>query len=236
MSTRWKQDFPIFNSEDSYVTRREFTKFLGLTSVAFLAGTLAAAGRKLVQRIFSREESAVAVAGIDDIPVGGHKLFRYPTENDPCILIRLSEDKFAAFDQRCTHLSCPVLFDATNKQLACPCHQGFFSAEDGRPLAGPPKRPLTQFTVTTQNAQVVVSGAGMQGANESAGGRIAAPGQEGWREAPGWLSKMIHRNNHPVCSALVAHAASLDRAATPPVQEGQCARPIHSHLSKETAV
>jgi nitrite reductase/ring-hydroxylating ferredoxin subunit len=156
MLTRWKQDFPIFNAEDSYVTRREFTKFLGLTSLAFLAGTLAAAGRKLVQRTFSREDSAVAVAGINDIPVGGHKLFRYPTEHDPCILVRLSEDKFAAFDQRCTHLSCPVLFDATSKQLACPCHQGFFSAEDGRPLAGPPKRALRQFTVTTENAQVVV--------------------------------------------------------------------------------
>jgi nitrite reductase/ring-hydroxylating ferredoxin subunit len=156
MSTRWKQDFPIFNSEDSYVTRREFTKFLGLTSLAFLAGTLAAAGRKLAKRIFSREDSAVAVAGIHEIPIGGYKLFRYPTEHDPCILVRLSEDKFAAFDQRCTHLSCPVLFDAGSKQLACPCHEGFFSAEDGRPLAGPPKRALTQFTVTTENAQVMV--------------------------------------------------------------------------------
>jgi hypothetical protein len=51
--------------------------------------------------------------------------------------------------------------------------------------------------------------------------RIAPPGQEEWREAPRWLFKKISWNHHPVCAALVAYAASLDRAATPPVQEGQ---------------
>ena len=44
MPSRWRQDFPVPSGEDSYVTRREFTKFLGLTSVAFLIGTCAAAG------------------------------------------------------------------------------------------------------------------------------------------------------------------------------------------------
>jgi Rieske Fe-S protein len=157
MPTRWKQDFPVPSVEDSYVTRREFTKFLGLTSLAFLIGTCAAAARKLAKQFYRREAASIAVADIHEIPVGGHKLFRYPTENDPCILLRLAEDKFVAFDQRCTHLSCPVLFDAAKQQLACPCHEGFFSAEDGRPLAGPPKRPLEQLSVTTKNAQVMVS-------------------------------------------------------------------------------
>jgi Rieske Fe-S protein len=153
--SRWKHDFPVPSAEDSYVTRREFTKFLGLTSIAFLIGTCAAAGRKLAKKLFPRQLSSLAVADIHEIPVGGHKLFRYPTEADPCILLRLAEDKYVAFDQRCTHLSCPVLFDAAKKQLACPCHEGFFSAEDGRPLAGPPKRALTQFSVTTDNARVL---------------------------------------------------------------------------------
>lgn len=158
MPSRWKQDFPIPSSDDSYVTRREFTKFLGLTSLAFLAGTMAAAGRKLAHRFFSRETAPAAVAGIHEIPVGGYKLFRYPTKDDPCILLRLSEEQFVAFEQRCTHLSCPVLFDAANKQLVCPCHEGFFSAEDGRPIAGPPKRALTHLSVTIDNAQVMVTG------------------------------------------------------------------------------
>jgi Rieske Fe-S protein len=156
MASRWKQDFPIPYVEDSYVTRREFTKFLGLTSLAFLAGTFAAAGRKLIKQFFPEQTSSIPIAGIDEVPVGGYKLFRYPTENDPCILVRLAEHKFVAFDQRCTHLSCPVYLDAETGRLACPCHAGFFSAQDGRPLAGPPKRPLTQLEVTTRNAQVLV--------------------------------------------------------------------------------
>lgn len=157
MPSHWKQDFPVPSSEDSYVTRREFTKFLGLTSLAFLIGTIAAVGRKLAKQLFPQQSSSIAVAELHEIPIGGHKLFRYPTEHDPCILLRLAEDRFVAFDQRCTHLSCPVLFDAAKKQLVCPCHEGFFSAEDGRPLAGPPKRALAQLSVTTKNARVLVS-------------------------------------------------------------------------------
>jgi Rieske Fe-S protein len=154
---QWKQDFPVPSAEDAYVTRREFTKFLGLTSLAFFIGTLASAGRKLAKQLRGQREEAVAIAGMEEVPVGGYKLFRYPSQNDPCILLRLSEQQFAAFDQRCTHLSCPVLFEAQKKQLFCPCHDGFFSAEDGRVLAGPPKRALTRLSVTTQNAQVWVS-------------------------------------------------------------------------------
>jgi Rieske Fe-S protein len=154
---RWKQDFPVPSAEDSYVTRREFAKFLGLTSFAFFLGTFATAGRKLIKRIRGEQSETVPIAGLEEIPIGGYKLFRYPTPNDPCILLRLSTDQFVAFDQRCTHLSCPVLFDAASNQLICPCHEGFFAAEDGRVLAGPPKRALARLSVTTENAQVWVT-------------------------------------------------------------------------------
>src|SRR5262249_33387004 len=155
MTNHWKKDFPIPSAEDSYVTRREFTKFFGLTSVAFLFGTLATAGRTLAKRVLGQGSPSVAVANMGEVPVGGYKLFRYE-KNDPGILLRLSEDKFVAFDQRCTHLSCPVVFDPPTRQLVCPCHAGYFSAEDGTPLAGPPKRALARLEVTTENAQVWV--------------------------------------------------------------------------------
>jgi Rieske Fe-S protein len=149
--------FPISIDEDSYVTRREFTKFLGLTSLAFFAGTCVAAGRKIWKRVASPEAAAIRVMSVDALPIGGYKLFRYPTENDPCILIRLGPEKFVAFNQNCTHLACPLLFDAAALQLACPCHKGFFSAEDGRVLAGPPKRALERLTVSLRESQVWVN-------------------------------------------------------------------------------
>ena len=151
---RWKEDFPVPCDEDSYVTRREFTKFLGLTSLAFLFGTFTAAARKLLKRVLASRRQAMRVASVDTIAVGGYKLFRYPTADDPCILLRLDTEKFAAFNQSCTHLSCPVHFNAGARQLVCPCHNGFFSAEDGRPLAGPPKRPLEALTVSMRDNEV----------------------------------------------------------------------------------
>ena len=36
--------------------------------------------------------------------------------------------------------------------------------------------------------------------NLSLGRSIGPPGQEGWREAPGWLLKTLFWNNHPVCA------------------------------------
>ena len=161
VSRRWKQDFPVPIEEDSYATRREFTKFLGLTSIAFLAGTSAAAARKVWKRAHASKSDAVAIAAVEEIPVGGSKLFRYPTEDDACILLRLAApdqgmDKFVAFNQNCTHLNCPVHFEAKSSQLACPCHHGYFAAEDGRPLAGPPRRGLSVLTVSVRDGQVWV--------------------------------------------------------------------------------
>src|SRR5205823_1098845 len=92
-------DFPISSEEDSFVTRREFTKFLGLTSLAFFAGTLVAAGRKLWKRAVMGRIEAVRLGAVENVPVGGYKLFRYPTENDPCILLRLEPEKLVAFNQ-----------------------------------------------------------------------------------------------------------------------------------------
>jgi len=150
------RNFPVSSEEDSFVTRREFTKFLGLTSIAFFAGTFVAAGRKLWKRAMAGRGGAVCVGGIEEVPVGGYKLFRYPTEDDPCILVRLDSEKVAAFNQHCTHLACPVIFNAEARQLECPCHKGFFSAEDGRVLAGPPKRGLEALNVSVRNGGVWV--------------------------------------------------------------------------------
>jgi nitrite reductase/ring-hydroxylating ferredoxin subunit len=94
------------------------------------------------------------VARLDEIPVGGSKLFRYPTEADPCILIRLTTDRFAAYNQSCTHLKCPVYFKSD--RLVCPCHEGSFSAEDGRVLAGPPPRPLPRHLIEIRDQEIWV--------------------------------------------------------------------------------
>ena len=153
---RWKQDFPIRWDEDAYVTRREFTKFLGLTSLAFVIGTSWTAGQRWFKRAKARLSPPIRVAALREIPVGGYRLFRYPSAADPCILLRTDAEKLTAFGQHCTHLNCPVHFQAETRRLVCPCHQGYFSSEDGQPLAGPPRRPLARFYVFVREGQVWV--------------------------------------------------------------------------------
>ena len=47
---RWRQDFPIDWPEDDYVARREFTKFLVLTSRAFVVGQFWIGVQSLLRR------------------------------------------------------------------------------------------------------------------------------------------------------------------------------------------
>jgi cytochrome b6-f complex iron-sulfur subunit len=159
----WKKDFPIRTGDDGYTTRREFTKFLGLTSLSFFIGTCWAAGRRLWNQYTTRGEPQLVVAKIDEIPIGKYKQFRYPdAEGEPGIIVRLEDKKYVAYFQSCTHLACPVHFKAETKQFVCPCHSGFFSAEDGRVLAGPPKRALARFDVEVVNNDICVKPSGMQ--------------------------------------------------------------------------
>jgi Rieske Fe-S protein len=135
------------------VNRRQFTKFLTLTSFGMLVGNLWILARSAFHRTpaFPR----MTVATVDDIAVGAAKTFAYPTADDPCILVRTSIDSFAAFSQKCTHLSCAVYFEKEQNRLECPCHQGFFSISDGSVLQGPPQRPLPRVVIERTGNQLV---------------------------------------------------------------------------------
>ena len=104
----WRQDFPIDWPQDHYVERRDFVKFLTLTSLAFVVGQLWIAGKSWMR---GREipPGAKRVAAIGDVAVGASLVFDYPEPHDSCILVRLSEPEFVAFGQKCTHLSCAVI-------------------------------------------------------------------------------------------------------------------------------
>ena len=152
-----RQGFPIDWPEDNYVARRDFTKFLVLTSLAFAAGQLWI----LVQNWRKRwrgEPPIRAIARLDEVPVGAARVFHYPEEDDPCLLIRTPEGALLAYDQKCTHLSCAVTPDVTNGQLLCPCHHGLFDLATGRPLGGPPRRPLARILVENRAGVIYATG------------------------------------------------------------------------------
>lgn len=153
---QWRQDFPIDWPQDEYVARREFIKFLSLTSVAFAVGQF----WLLVQNFFQQRSATQeqSIARVDEIPVGGSLIFHYPAESPARLLVRVDEATFVAYEQQCTHLTCPVIPAVEKGELHCPCHDGIFDLLTGRPLAGPPQRPLARVTLRVRDGQVFGTG------------------------------------------------------------------------------
>jgi Rieske Fe-S protein len=153
----WRRDFPIDVPQDDYVARRDFAKFLGLTSLAFAVGQLWIA----VQVWLRRRQDPTAprpVARLGQVPVGGAVTFSYPGDQDACLLLRPEENTLVAYSQKCTHLSCAVVPQADQGRLRCPCHHGAFDLATGRPLAGPPRRPLPRITLEVRDGVVYATG------------------------------------------------------------------------------
>jgi menaquinol-cytochrome c reductase iron-sulfur subunit len=70
-------------------------------------------------------------------------------------LRRNDQSTFTAFAVNCTHLACPVNWQAQAEIFLCPCHGGVFYS-DGRVAAGPPPRPLPRYDVRVQGDSVQV--------------------------------------------------------------------------------
>jgi Rieske Fe-S protein len=153
----WRKDFPIDWPDDHYISRRDYTKFLVLTSLAFVVGQFWIA----LKSLFGRREGTFPrrkVARLDELPVGGVLTFDYPGRHDPCLLLRPDEDTLVAYGQKCTHLACAVVPELDHGRIHCPCHVGYFDAADGRPLAGPPRRPLPIITLAVRNGTIYATG------------------------------------------------------------------------------
>jgi Rieske Fe-S protein len=153
----WRRDFPIDWPQDLYVERREFTKFMVLTSCAFVCGQVWI-GLQSLKRRAGGAPPAKRIAALGDLAVGSVTLFTYPTADDPCVLIRISDERLVAYSQECTHLSCAVVPKPAEGVIRCPCHEGFFDLESGRPIAGPPPRPLPRITLEVRGGDVYATG------------------------------------------------------------------------------
>jgi Rieske Fe-S protein len=157
---QWREDFPIQWDDDHYVTRRELAKFLTLGSALLVCAnaTVVVVSRTRAQPTYA----PVRIASASALAPGESLLFRYPTDQDPCILVRTKRGALAAFSQVCTHLSCAVIYRAADDHLYCPCHEGLFDCQGARggapPIAGPPERPLPRIALDVRGDDVFATG------------------------------------------------------------------------------
>jgi hypothetical protein len=78
----WRKDFPIDWPEDELRARRDFTRFLMLTSLAFVVGQFWI----VLLRVFRKARGLLPVteiARLDELPVGSSRLFEYPGPATP---------------------------------------------------------------------------------------------------------------------------------------------------------
>ncbi|HET6267746.1 MAG TPA: Rieske 2Fe-2S domain-containing protein [Acidobacteriota bacterium] len=154
---QWRQDFPVDFSQDQYVARRDFTKFLVLISFAFVVGQVWIIITNLLRK--ARGETPLRqVADLSQLRNSGFVLFQYPEEHDPCVLVQMEDGALAAYSQKCTHLSCPVIAKVSESRFHCPCHEGSFDMKTGLALAGPPRRPLSRIRIKVVGTAVYATG------------------------------------------------------------------------------
>lgn len=156
---KWSEDFPIESSHDTDISRRDLIRYLFLVSAGFFTGTFGV----MVKSIFKRKHTTalperMKIIGTEDIAVGESYVFRPPSSDEPAILVRLSENQFVAFGQKCTHLQSPVIWKKEQNRFLCPCHKGAFAADTGAVLQGPPERALPKIKLDITSDGVYYAG------------------------------------------------------------------------------
>jgi Rieske Fe-S protein len=137
-------------------TRRNFAKSIAVAVGAILVGALWG----LRRWYHSQSTPPRVIARTDEIPVGGTKIFQYPTDVAPCILLRTGETAYVAYSRICTHNSCPVFYRPDENAFECRCHNGLFSVTDGSVISGPPPRPLPRILLQIRGHDVLAVGIG----------------------------------------------------------------------------
>ena len=155
----WKSDFSVDWEETSFITRREFTRFLALGSGAMAAGNVFMAARSSLPTA-PRKASRLELATTTSLEQNNVLSFEYPEPGMHAILVRHEDGSLNAFSQRCPHLGCSVYYSHESRKLECPCHEGFFDAKSGDVLAGPPQRGLARIELEVRDGKVFAVGGG----------------------------------------------------------------------------
>lgn len=136
--------FPVTGDDEQKLDRRRFLCAAGGAAVLALGGEWAA------RRGEHRLATPPAIGPIDAAVVSGVGDATVVAADDGREVLVVRVDAGAppvAFDRRCPHLGCPVLWSAERVRFECPCHHAAFDARTGAVLFGPPRRGLAPARV-----------------------------------------------------------------------------------------
>ncbi|MDF2903537.1 MAG: putative Rieske iron-sulfur protein [Bacillus sp. (in: firmicutes)] len=146
----------INRNNERKLDRRGFMKTLVGAAGVFAVSSLPWGGlaAKELVGLGEKEYKHKKITDVKALAIGDAVDFKFPGEHDDAILIRLSDEKYVAYQNACTHLRCPVFWVKEEGEMICPCHHGKFDVETGSPIAGPPRRPLPEIQIKVEKGAV----------------------------------------------------------------------------------
>ncbi|HEU0199767.1 MAG TPA: arsenate reductase (azurin) small subunit [Burkholderiaceae bacterium] len=160
------------SEKSTAVSRRVFLKLSGSGAAAAvgvgatgLAGPAhaaqAEAGRTTLP--YPRKPVGTVTALKVNAPVN----FTFPDASSPCTLVKMGRpvpggvgpDKdIVAYSTLCTHMGCPVAYDAGTRMFRCGCHYSVFDAEmSGQMVCGQATENLPQVALEVDNKGAIVA-------------------------------------------------------------------------------
>ena len=143
---------------DSYVARRRFLCGM-LGGGAAVLGT--GVGLPLVPYVANLQEEplpeSMALERADfELAPGASKKLMYGPVTALLIQTPGARSVLKVFVAICTHLDCPVGYDAAENQIVCPCHEGFYRV-DGSVISGPPSKSLREFHHRFHDGRLIIA-------------------------------------------------------------------------------
>ena len=132
------------------ISRRGFLKIGGGVAASVAIGlpelTHAATSTPAVEGRVNLPYQMKAISKAQKLQVNTPVSFSYPDAASPCTLIKMGapvpggvgpDRDIVAYSILCTHMGCPVAYDAERRLFKCPCHFSIFDPENtGQMVSG----------------------------------------------------------------------------------------------------
>jgi Rieske Fe-S protein len=142
--------FPVAIAGEHRLDRRRFLCAAGSAALVTDGGEWH--GRPLERARRRRLTVSASPDAVESLRTGKALALRDPAGGE-ALAVRVDEATLVAFDRRCPHLGCPVLWSAERARFECPCHHAAFDARTGRVLFGPPRRGLAPAALSTKGVR-----------------------------------------------------------------------------------
>jgi arsenite oxidase small subunit len=158
----------------SALSRRQFLKFTGAAAAsagvaapAVATAATAEAGRTTLPY------KPKPLAKLSEVNDNEPMAFTFPDRASPCMLVKMGKPvaggvgpagDIVAFSTLCTHMGCPVSYDAQQRIFKCPCHFSMFDAElSGQMICGQATENLPQVLLSYNATDDSISAVGING-------------------------------------------------------------------------